>query len=184
MMDKKRLIRALQINAYIFIALGIILFIVFINNKTPESIFLFNCLFPVLFIIVIPSFDRPFFRIRKLKKDNLEPGVWLVICSVILITSILGLSLIFGNHFLDLPHFISKGYSSIGEASISIVDRHYDRIAGHEVIIIANGKRLYVSEDSFHTINVDERYTFHYLPHTGWVIDIRDEHGLSLRKIR
>ena len=178
----QKLIKVLHVTAYSAIAVGVILFLLFINNKTPQSIFLFNCIFPVLLLLAIPSFDRPFFRLKIVKRFEIEPRVYLLICSILLSACLIGLTITFKNYILDFPHLVNRNYAQASDASISIVDRQHDRITGLKLSIIANKEKLYVAEDAFAPIKDDETYTIYYLPRTKWVMGIYDENGTSLLK--
>ena len=175
----EKLIRILHIFAYSVIVAGVVFYSIYMNNQTPRTTFLFNCIFPVFVVLAIPSFDRPL--ALKAFRVEISPKIRLWIYAV-LACVLIPLMGVFGafTPLLDLPSFINNNYSQTSQANMNIIGNHSSRLTGRELRIVANGTRLYIAEDSFLPLNASEKYTFFYLPRTGWVMDIIDVDGRSL----
>jgi len=182
--DKKKLLKILRIIAYISIALiGILLFMT-INSKNPSSAFLLYCFFPILGLLAIPSFDRPFFRAKAFRNPEIKPNVLLWIYTIAAIGIIIIITIIpfsYSDYISDLPNLISKNYSQISHADIRAAKEYYSSRGPSELRILTDdGEQLRIIEDAFKTIHANEKYTFFYLPRTKWVMDILDENNVSL----
>jgi hypothetical protein len=185
-MNKKKIVKILRIIAYISIALVCVLIVLTWNDDYPSSTFLFNTIFPILVFLAIPSFDQPFFRLKWFRQLEISPRVLLrvypIIASVyIVIMTIIPFSLT--DHISDLRNLINRDYSKIDQTGIDVLKDYYSTSSPQEIHIISdNGTQLRILEDAFEIINTDEKYTFFYLPRTGWVMNIVDEYGVSLLK--
>ena len=182
----EKIIKALRIIAYVSIALLIIVFIILeLNKENPKLIFYFDCTIPLLILFAIPSLDRPFFSVEKFKID-IQPKTWLKIYSAV--TSIYLLILIiplsYFNNILDIPCLFNKNYLQINDGAIANMKISYGKNLGDEITITTNGKTLRAVVDAFIPIDAKSKYTFIYLPHSKWIVDIVDENGISLLKKR
>jgi hypothetical protein len=183
--DKKKLIKILHIIAYVSIAIVAILLLLTMRGGYPSSTFLFNCIIPILVLLAIPSFDKPFFKLKKNKYFDSKPNVLLlfytVIASVWIIVLIIPLS--YSNYISDLPNLINENYSQTGQVNIQKIERYDNTKNPNQLHIVTNsGTQLWIIENAFESIYIDEKYTFIYLTQTKWVMDIIDENNSSLLK--
>ena len=190
--DKKKLVKTLQIMGMLSLVPMGILMILTLDGNEPSDTFLFCCFFPVLLILCIPSFERSY-RIWDLAKSRKEEKVVnlnlrlvlypIVACAIIIVIVLLPFS--YSNTISDLPNLISKDYEQINESTLELFKKEYGPRTPTTIFIVTDtGTQLQMLGNSFEPINTDEKYTFYYLPNTGWVMDIVDEDGLSLLKKR
>ena len=182
-MNREKIVTILRIIAYISLAIIVALIVLTWNEKEPSSIFLFESLFPILLFLAIPSFDRPFFRLKLFEKPDIKPKVLLWVYSLIASAFIIIMIIMPFSYFdaiSDFPRLIAKNYSQINQASIQIVEEDYS--PSELRVMTKDGTQLRILENAFRPINVSGKYTFIYLPRTKWVMDIIDENGVSLLK--
>ena len=182
--DKKKLVKILRIIAYISIAIWCILFFYTRDGENPSSIFLFYSLSPILGLLSIPSFDRPFLSVKTFRNSEIKSNVLLWIYTIAAIGIIIIITIIpfsYSDYISDLPNLISKNYSQISHEDIRTVKEYLSSKGPNGLRILADdGTQLRVVEDAFKPIHVGEKYTFLYLPRTKWVMDILDENNVSL----
>jgi len=175
--------RVLYIIAYSAIAVSLVLLLFYAKNRTPQSMFLFNCILPVVFFLGIPAFDSPYSLLGLWRKDGkkseLSPELWLIIYSLLLCLSIVFL-VSSRSYFFDLPQLLGGSYSQTNVTSIRVVDSRYSKIHGVELCVVADRERFYIQRDCFAPLSDNEEYTLYYLNHTKWVTDIKNEKGVSL----
>ena len=174
------------------------------GGREPSQGFLFECTTPILLILGIPAFERSYNSILDLGKKNRDEkeinlNLRLVLYPIIAVAIIAVMIIIpysYINTISDLPNLINKDYSQISHASIETLDID----AGPKSptllhITTDDGTKLKIIDKAFDRIQFyrdktsdrmtsDEKYTFFYLPHTGWVMDIVDENNISLLKKR
>ena len=202
-MDKKNFVKTLHIVGTIsLMSLGTVMVLAAIG-KNPSSSFLSELLTPILLILGIPGLERTYtfsdlFMKRKPKKEsnnNLRLVIYTIIAIVIIVIIIL-LPFSYSNTISDFPNLIRKDFSEISDANIeSFEEMHGPRMATQIHIMTDNGTKLRIIKNAFDDIQgyydvankriiVENKYTFLYLPNTGWVMDIIDGDGVSLRRTR
>lgn len=181
--DKVKLIKTLRIIAYISVAAVIILMVWMLNSKAPYTIFLFWCIFPILILVAIPTFDRPFFSFGG---SRFKPEVLLWIYPIIagiVIALMIGFS--YFKLVSDLPNLVDRNFSQLNQVNIQTI-KDFGILGPSSIspwelqITTDNGTQLQALEGAFKPINPDKKYTFYYLPRTKWVMNIVDENGDSL----
>jgi len=168
----KALVNVLCIISVIAVALIIALFFpIFFGNDERIA---FIC-FWFLWILFIPSIPASFSFWLIWKKNKLSPPIWLTIYSVsAIMIIIIGLIAGFVDMTRDLPlAFQENYYSTEGE-----------NVFYHDGKLNVDDKKLTIRKEKFGDIEYGEKYCVLYLSNTKFVIDILNENGASLSKIR
>jgi len=183
----KKLILSLVVISFVTSVVGFILIIYTLNKTAPLTNYLFRLLYPIILILTIPFvldiftclIDDKNSRFAY-KKIAITPRAWLTIYSLVLGVSIVLTLIVNQKHILDLPHILNDEYSQTPGANIRITSKIDSKSLERELRIVIERTEYRVIEKAFRQINTEDKYTFYYLPHTKWVVDIVDEEGLSL----
>ncbi len=175
----KKLVNIISLLSLVSI-ISLIALSIYANNSGLFERFIVEWIFTPLRFLSIPLVGRVFSLAYN--KDKIQPRTWLGIYGVVM-TLMIAIWFIFNsNSFIaktkDLKSALRHEYLTVeGEVnSVYFVDSKKLQKCS------VNNLDFTINNTYFLVIHQGKRYTFNYLEYSGYLVDIYDENGKSLKK--